>query len=269
MTANDPKRSSSSQCGERLVDNDITNLNTTILSRFGGQSRWFFAELIIIIAGVLIALAIDEWRGKIENANLELEYLHQLSNDLRNTEEKMAAAAVSNAALENATNQLVAAFEGSEPVELDMFRQWLFEISFVDNPVPVLGTAEALIFTGDLRLVRNPHTRSEITQYLSRSRDYWLVPLYQMEERHRHLRFQILSLAVKHGISPRHRHGLSQKSSEREAKIGTAEFFAHTQAYALASELDEITDSMSSFLESMSAEATKLRESLETQLSSD
>jgi len=245
------------------VDSDANTANTSLPGRFIWRSRWFLAELIIIIAGVLIALAIDEWRSKIEDANLELEYLNQLIIDLRVTEAKMAAATASNAVADNAAKQLVAAFEDSGLAELVLVRQWLSEIRYVDNPVPVLGTAEALVSTGDLRLVRNPGTRSEITQYLSRSRDFWLVPLYQLEERHRHLGFQILALAEMHGILPRHRSGLFQDTSEQESKAYTVAFLAQSEAYSLVAELADIKDSMSSFRKSMSAEATRLRESLE------
>jgi len=244
------------------------NPNAGALSHFSERSRWLLAELVIIIAGVLIALAIDEWRGKIEDANLEREYLTQLIVDLRVTEEKMAAAETSNAASETAAKQFVATFENSEPVQLDVVRQWLSEFMYVDNPVPVLGTAEALVSTGDLRLVRNPSTRSEITQYLSRSRDYWLVPLYQLEERHRYFGFQIQALAEMHGISPRHRSGLLRDTSEQEAEADTTEFFAQSQVYSLAVELADIKDSMSRFRKAMSEEATELRESLELLLSS-
>jgi len=244
------------------VENDSNIPNAAAPSRYAERSQWLLAELVIIIAGVLIALAIDEWRGKVEDANLEREYLTQLIIDLRVTEEKMAAAETSNAVSETAAKQFVAAFEDSELVELDMVRQWLSEIRYVDNPVPVLGTAEALVSTGDLRLVRNPNTRSEITQYLSRSRDFWLVPLYQLEERHRYLGFQIQALAEIHGISPRHRSGLLRDTSEQEAEADTAEFFAQSQAYSLVAELADIKDSMSSFRKSISAEATELRESL-------
>jgi len=245
------------------VKNDSNDPNAAALSRFSERSKWLLAELVIIIVGVLIALAIDEWRGKIEDANLEREYLTQLIIDLRVTEEKMASDETRNAVSETAIVQFVAAFEDSELVELDLARQWLYEIRTYNNSVPVLGTVEALVSTGDLRLIRNPSTRSKITQYLSQSRDFWLVPLYQLEERHRILGFQIIALAEMHGISPRHRSGLLRDTSEQDAEADTAEFFAQPQAYSLVVELARIKNIMSDFRKSMSAEATELRESLE------
>ena len=159
----------------------------TLLGRLGGSSRWFLAELIIIVAGVLIALAIDQWRGNIEVLKLEQEYIEQLIADLQTTVEKMAAALETNDPGESAAEQLLAAFENGDPVALEAIRQLLSDINTLDNPVPVLGTVEALISTGDLRLMRSSETRSEITRYLSRSRDYWLFPIYQFERRHREL----------------------------------------------------------------------------------
>jgi hypothetical protein len=52
-----------------------------MIVRMGRQSRWFVAELIVIVVGVLVALGIDEWRENLDNAALEKQYLSQLIND--------------------------------------------------------------------------------------------------------------------------------------------------------------------------------------------
>jgi cell division protein ZapA (FtsZ GTPase activity inhibitor) len=132
-----------------------------LASGLGGRSRWFLTELVVIVAGILIALAIDEWRENNEGRKAESEYLHQLITDLRATEEKMEAAIANNAASENATTRLVGIFEGGETVEADSIGKSLDEMFYYNNPVPVLGAIAALVSTGDL--VRPPELKLPTT----------------------------------------------------------------------------------------------------------
>jgi hypothetical protein len=245
------------------VENDNSTQDLKFLGRLGGRSRWFLAELIVIVAGVLIALAIDQWRGNIDKVNLEQEYLEQLAADLQTTVGEMAAAADINAAAEAAAGQLLAAFENGEPVELETIRQLLSEINTLDDPVPVLGTLEALISTGDLRLMRSSKTRSEITRYLARGRDYWLFPIYQIEQRHRELCFRITTLAEMYGISPSHRGGRFRGQSGPASGPNVAAFLGDSEAYSHAARLVEIKASLARFRSAMSAEAAELLKTLE------
>ena len=248
------------------MDTEQKAQNMTLLNRFGGRSRWFLAELVVIIAGVLIALALDEWRGEIEDAELEVEYMNQLISDLRSTEAKMAAAAVSNFESESTAVQLLAAFEDGEFVDLEIARRWLSDVGFYDNPVPVLGTAETLISTGDLGIIDDPRVQSAITQYLSRSRDFWLGGLLRVEEQCDYLAIQILVLAEERGISPSRRKGLFRGKSDSERRTDTTEYFLNEESYALVGQMVDLKKLMKRHRTSMSAEAAELRKLLEAQL---
>ena len=138
----------------------------------GERSRWFLTEFVIIIVGVLVALAIDEWREGLQDKEREQEYLQQLAADLRATQDMFAEAADDNVESENAARRLTEIFEEGADAKVDDIRRLLNESRYFNNPVPILGTAEALVSTGDLRLIRNPDIRSELTRYLSRSRDF-------------------------------------------------------------------------------------------------
>lgn len=248
------------------MDTEQKAQNMTLLNRFGGRSRWFMAELVVIIAGVLIALALDEWRGEIADAELEVEYMHQLISDLRSTEAEMAAAAATNFEPESAAVQLLAAFEDGEFVDLEIARQWLSVFDAYDNPVPVLGTAEALISTGDLGKIGDARVRSAITQYVSRSRDYWLGGLYRVEEQCDYFAIRILVLAEEHGISPGKRKGLFRGKSDSERRTDTTEYFLNAESYALVGRTVDLKKLMKRHRTSMSAEAAELRKLLEAQL---
>lgn len=199
-----------------------------LTSILGGRSQWFLTELVVIVAGILIALAIDEWRENNERRKAESEYLHQLVVDLRATEERMEAAIVNNAASENATTRLVAVFEGAETVEADSIAKLLGEMVSYNNPVPILGTIAALVSTGDLALIRSASARSDITDYLSQTNDYHLKPLYQFEERYREAYYRLLNLAAIHGISPTNRSGPYHTQNDADV-MG---FLANAEAYA-------------------------------------
>ena len=238
---------------------------TALFGRFGSGSNRFFAEFVTIVAGVLIALAIDEWRGEIKDANLELQYLGQIIVDLQATEKEIAEAADRDTAPEYAAQRLLAAFEDAKLVSRQEARQWLSEMRLFNTPIPVLGTVEALIFTGDLRLVRNASVRSDITQYLSSSQNR-IGRFFQYEELSRNLYTQILILAQTHGITPAHRSGLSHEVSGTEAEVEFAVFFANPEAYALVERFVANKSRMASHRDSMATEAAKLRESLAAQL---
>lgn len=224
------------------------------------RSRWLAAELLVVVIGVLIALAIDEWRGNVEDAELANEYVYQLIADLRSTETQMVNAVDGNAAAEAATKALVTAFERRESMTLVMIQQLLEESQYFDNPVPVLGAAEALVSTGDLRLIGNATTRSAITSYLSRSRDYWLVPLYQYEELHRNLTLRLGILVQQSDTS-------NQDDGERahkDAGMDVAGFFSNREAYAVALNLARTKNDMSRYRESVAVDSAQLRRSLES-----
>jgi uncharacterized protein YjeT (DUF2065 family) len=42
------------------------------------------AEFVLIVAGVLVALALDQWRARLHDRTLESEYVLRLRNDLAN-----------------------------------------------------------------------------------------------------------------------------------------------------------------------------------------
>jgi hypothetical protein len=237
-----------------------------LASGLGGQSRWFLTELLVIVAGILIALAIDEWRQNNEGRKAESEYLHQLIVDLRATEERMEAAIVDNAASENATTRLVAIFESGETVEADSISKSLGEMFHYNNPVPVLGTIAALVSTGDLILIRSASARSDITDYLSQTTDYYLKPLYQYEENYTEAYYRTLNFAAIHGISPANRSGPYHSQIEADV-MG---FLANAEAYAELMKFQDLK--LSGFVfyrKSVQDDSKKLRESLAQLVSSE
>jgi sensor c-di-GMP phosphodiesterase-like protein len=221
---------------------------------FGQRSRWFLAEFVVIIVGVLVALGIDEWRDTLQDEEREQEYLEQLAADLQVTTDMFVTAAELNAPWERAARQLAEIFERGEPADIETVRQILADAGTFDNPVPVLGTADALISTGDLRLIRDPKVRTAITRYVSRMRDYFLFPLYQLEDQHRNIYLNIVLLAQQYGIAPASRQGPAE--GLRNADING--FLANAEAYVYVVRFAELKEMVRSIRNVMSDEAAAL-----------
>jgi hypothetical protein len=226
------------------------------------------AETVVIVLGVLIALGLDAWYGTIQESRVARVYLIQLVEDLRDTQNQMAAAAQRTRHAEETATRLLLSLGSDSALDADSLRAWLAAVQSVDNPVPVLGTAEALVSTGDLRLVEDVTVRAAITRWLSRSRDYWLVPLYQLEDRHRVTLSGLLRLADRAGVAPESRGDSSNPPTQRRAQRPPFRedlllFLSDPSVYSLVADLSELKGDMVSFRLSMSREAANLRSILE------
>jgi hypothetical protein len=236
-----------------------------MLQRYIPNPSKLFAELLIIVVGVLIALGIDEWRERIANAELENIYLEQLIADLEETERKMADVSQLNMASLAATQSILAAFENPEAAKSDRINNLLIEMASFNNPVPVLGTVEALVSTGDLQLIRSAEIRSAITRYMSRTRDFYLIPLYQAEEHHREYYFRISKIAVEYGLTPRGRESEHRRNIEPD--IGG--FLADSGAYAEAVFFAGMTAEFKFYRDEVATDAKEFRQLLESSVSPD
>jgi hypothetical protein len=235
----------------------------------GRQSRWFVAELIVIVAGVLIALGIDEWRESLDDAALVEQYLAQLISDLASTEQQLAVDRSNNEPYERAAHELLTGFEGENRLDLVDLRRLLSEFSNRAGSVPLISTAESMVSAGELRLVRDAGIRAQISRYLSFARDEWMVPLYQREERHRQLAFRIRVIAQSYGISPSHWKGRADSDSGHSRGSGIEAFLNDAEAYAHLAEFTDNRAIMSSYYsDRLATETRQLRESLEEYLSS-
>ncbi|MDX1418530.1 MAG: hypothetical protein R3181_01070 [Rubricoccaceae bacterium] len=132
--------------------------------------RWFAAEYLIVVLGVLTAVALNAWWQGRQDAASERTYLLQLQADLLETERLVAEADAVMAPVDADGARLVRAFFLPERPPVDSIVAWFSGASRVRDARPVMGTVEALIATGDLALLRNDSLRSAVTAYLDESR---------------------------------------------------------------------------------------------------
>jgi hypothetical protein len=130
--------------------------------------RWFAAEIVVVVAGVLIALALNAWWGARQDAAREQEYLRQLVADLTQTEERIERGRFWLDRGDVAAAMLVRSFRSGSTPSADSVVYWASRGSEIGRATFVIGTATALVETGDLNLIRNDSLRSSITQYIDR-----------------------------------------------------------------------------------------------------
>lgn len=130
------------------------------IGRAGGSVPWsrLLAELAVIVAGVLIALAANSWWERRQEQNHAREYLEQLLVDVQTTERRLRSIIdTETQRLEAVSSVISRAFSGPWPqpdsVELPTGYDY-FE--------PLMGTLTALIQSGDLRLLRSDSIRFEL-----------------------------------------------------------------------------------------------------------
>ena len=131
--------------------------------------RWFAAEIAVVVVGVLIALALNAWWSARQDGARADAYLRQLASDLAETERVMAASDTLMRPTERAVKRLLQSYGEPEPPR-DSVLHWIDVGLLTDHRRPVLGTAEALVATGDLALVRDDSLRIAIAAYLDAAR---------------------------------------------------------------------------------------------------
>jgi len=132
--------------------------------------RWFGAEFLVVVTGVLVALAVGAWWQSREDQAKEAAYLTQLAADLRETERAAAEADAFLLPVDRAGSLLWLSFYRSDPPPRDSLLALAERAMWMSSVRPVTGTAEALVATGDLALVRDDSLRTAVTAYLERTR---------------------------------------------------------------------------------------------------
>jgi hypothetical protein len=122
-----------------------------------------FADFAVIVAGVLIALAVDSWWERQQEQKQAKEYVQQLLVDFQQTKRRLEGTIEGDTkTLERVNGVLNRAFRGPFPTadSLDLptgYNQ--FE--------PLTGTLKALVEGGDLRLIRNDSIRFELIRFFA------------------------------------------------------------------------------------------------------
>ncbi|HIG74278.1 MAG TPA: hypothetical protein EYQ24_06800 [Bacteroidetes bacterium] len=127
-------------------------------------------ELVIVVLGIVIGFQVTAWGQQRANRTQELAYLRQLAADLAETERLADQSTADNASGDRALTRLIQASYARRLAPRDSVLRWFRRSTALSEAVPVLGTAEALVTTGDLVLLRDDSLRSAVTAYVEASR---------------------------------------------------------------------------------------------------
>jgi hypothetical protein len=133
----------------------------------------FIAEGVLIVVSILLAFAIDAGWDEARDRAREDEYIALLRSDLRTTLATLDRfGPIADTLFDPANARLVRAYYEADLPPEDSIRAWFRWTSpSVGTPV-ALGTAEAMVATGDIALVRDESLRIAIGDYLRAMRTF-------------------------------------------------------------------------------------------------
>ena len=133
----------------------------------GAKGRWarLGAELLVILVGILLALAVDSGWDRRQDERRAGVYLEQLRAELTVTSDDVERAlARESGVLSSAERVLRGVYEPQLP-PADSLTGWLARMFTSSSFIPTTSTVEALVATGDIQLVNDDRLRTEIVRY--------------------------------------------------------------------------------------------------------
>jgi len=137
----------------------------------GKRGRWLFWETLIIVLGVLIAFAVNDYWSDRQDRELEIQYLKRLLTDIKGDEQWLIDYIERPLVRKfDALNAIAPVVRSKEPVPEDL-ETFLTNVTLggIGGASPTAfvtaTTFEDLKNTGNLRLIRDTKLRSKINNY--------------------------------------------------------------------------------------------------------
>ncbi len=136
-----------------------------------GQFGVLFAELMVLVIGILVALGIDQWRQDRDDRIAEREYLLAIKSDLQNDLQSINERIFPEIELRMEKSAHLRTFTPDDaPETLEEQRAFIFDINqagFMNTFQPRRNAMDDLLATGNLRLIRNRALRLELLNFYS------------------------------------------------------------------------------------------------------
>lgn len=141
------------------------------LRRAFREQNWFAValEVVIVVVGVVIGFQVSTWGQVRSDLAREAGYLEQLGQDAQETIRRMDEADSTLVPVLRAHAQLLRAYRRPEAPPRDSVLLWLGSAFNFEAPAPVVATAEAIVQSGDLSLIRHDSLRRALPSYLESS----------------------------------------------------------------------------------------------------
>ena len=153
-------------------------------SSSNGRQNWaaLGLELVVVVVGILLALAIDAYWVERGDRGLELALLEQLGADLGRAEThlKDQISQTEDGARAAADLYTIARDRGEVPS--DSVTAWLVRVSWWSDPAPTTATAQGVLSSNSLPLIQNEQLRAQLVLFLDQVRQLEMrVPRYEEE----------------------------------------------------------------------------------------
>lgn len=124
-----------------------------------GRKAWVVmgGELLIVVVGVLIALAADSWRQERQDQARALSYVQALASELTTARAELLDAVNETEAMRDSASSFYQGLR-QDPGSPDDRR--LGDLYWPELPVVPTGTIDALLLSGDINLLPDPEARS-------------------------------------------------------------------------------------------------------------
>ena len=125
----------------------------------------FFVQLILIIVGVLSALAVDNYRETIQEHKAEKEFLINLRNSVQSDTIALKWEIQRTYNKINAITELISLSNSPKSVDNEKFGNLVTDVIMLIRPNFVTAVYEELKFTGNFKLIRNIKLKALIISY--------------------------------------------------------------------------------------------------------
>lgn len=138
-------------------------------------TRFAVTELFVIVAGILVALSIDEWRSDMADNRLEREYLEAIRADLASDLDELELIRSEIKARREAAEILIAIDETNMPRTVAGQVDFVYQIhraGMLRTFSPSRASIEDLTSTGNLKLIRDRELRKALIDYYNQVEDW-------------------------------------------------------------------------------------------------
>jgi len=128
--------------------------------------KYFFTELLIVVAGILIAVSLNSWREDTADKNREQFYLKSLKTDFEQSLVSLNEINTQNLESMSSVKNLLAVISKNISLSKDSSKKLLAKPLFGFNRfVPTSGTYKEIISTGSLQILRDDELRIALSSW--------------------------------------------------------------------------------------------------------
>jgi hypothetical protein len=144
-------------------------MSETRFSKVSSKFRWLVTELVMIVTGILVALAINTWWQGLETSQREQNYLADLVLDFEENAWRIGETLKDADEVVDAAQILLDVDNAAEgrAIGIDSLNYLLQGLSIMPTYQPVTRTWDDILGAGELQTISNPEIRMLLAEFES------------------------------------------------------------------------------------------------------